>query len=175
MKSTTQALVIFLLLLSTNGFAQEKSKKQLKEERKIEERKQTEALVNSKTFIFIGKIAYPQGFKSVNLTTNTNFVRFSPEFIESYMPFFGKAYSGIGLSGDGGLKFEGKPEKFTIMKGKRDFQIDAEVKTNNDRYRLSLSVGLEGGFSSLTIISNNRSSISYNGEIIAPDQQKDKK
>ena len=61
------------------------------------------------------------------------------------------------------------------MKGKHDFQIDAEVKTNNDRYRLSLSVGLEGGFSSLTIISNTRSSISYNGEIIAPDKPKDNK
>ena len=175
MKSGILVLVTVLLVLSTSGFAQEKSKKQLKEERKIEAQKQTEVLMNSKVFVFVGRTAQPSSTRTIDLTTNTNYVKFSPELIESSMPFFGQAYSGIGYGGDQGLKFEGKPEKFIIKKGKKNYQIDAEVKGTNDRYKLSLSISFGGGLASLTIISNNRSPISYIGELSAPEKPKEKK
>jgi hypothetical protein len=77
-------------------FSQENSSKKSKEERKLEQQKQTEELVNSKTFVFVGTMAYPQGGKSVNLATTPNFIKFSPDMIESDMPFYGRAYSGAG-------------------------------------------------------------------------------
>ena len=84
--------------------------------------------------------------------------------IESEMPFFGKAYSGIGYGGDTGVKFKGKPEEFTVVKKAKNYQIDAVVKGTADNFRISLSVGFEGS-ATLSIISNNRSTISYQGEI----------
>ena len=117
-------------------------------------------------------MACPTGYRSVDLTTNSNYVKFSPDHIESYMPFFGKAYSGIGYSGDQGLKFEGKPGIFTISKGKKNYLVEAEVKGPNDLYRLSLSVYYDGS-ASLSITSNNRGFISYSGDISAQEKAKE--
>lgn len=168
MKIKTSISVIFLSLLMITGYAQEKSKKELKEERKIEKQKQTDVLVNSKMFVFVGKIAFPQGFRTMDLTTNPNYVQFHPDMIKSDMPFFGRAFSGVGYGdvgyGDVGLKFEGIPQEFTIEKGKKSYQIKAVVRGDKDTYRLSLSVFFEGS-ATLSISSNNRSTISYHGEL----------
>jgi hypothetical protein len=159
--------IIFVVIATffvTSGFAQEKSKKQIKEEQKKEQQQQTEAMVNSKTFVFVARTALPQGYKTVNLNTSEYNVTFKPEYIVSYMPFYGKAYSGVGYGGDAGLKFEGKPEEFTVTKSKKNYQVNAVVKGQNDVYTISATISFTGS-ASLTILSNNRSSISYNGEI----------
>ena len=83
--------------------------------------------------------------------------------MDGYMPFFGTATSGIGYN-DPTIKFKDKPETFNIEKKKKNFQIDGKVKGENDIYRISLSVMFEGN-ASLSIISNNRGTISYQGEI----------
>ena len=170
MKTKIKVFVIFLSLVVTAGFAQVKSKKELREERKIEKQKQIETLINSKEFVFIGRNASSQGFRTIDLTTNPNFVKFQPDSIKSEMPFFGRAYSGVGYGRDGGLKFEGKPQEFTIEKGKKNYQIKATVKGTNDVYMLFLSVSFEGS-AMLSISSNNRSSISYSGDIVAPSKK----
>jgi hypothetical protein len=162
--------ILFLLfsLAIINSYSQE-SRKELKERQKIENQKKTEALVNTKEFVFTARTALPQGGRSVNLTTRSNFMKFHPDLIESEMPYYGRAYSGAGYGGDSGLKFAGKPEKYTVVKEMKYYQIHAEVKSDNDTYKISLSVGFEGS-TSLTVISNNRSTISYQGDITAPEQ-----
>jgi hypothetical protein len=165
-------LVLFLAIFATTGFAQEKSKKQIKEEQKIEKQKQIDMLVNSKTFVFNATRALPQGGKSINLTSSYD-MKFSPDLIESYLPYYGRAYSGVGYGGDSGMKFDGKPEEFTVTKGKKNYSINAVVKGNNDTYRLSLTVSFEGS-GTLSITSNNRSFISYNGDITAPEKAEKK-
>ena len=107
--------------------------------------------------------------KTVDLTTRPNYVKFHPDLIESSMPYFGKAYTSVGYGNDTGLKFEGKPEKFTVTKVKNNYQISAEVKAGGDYFNLSLTAGLEGD-ATLTVMSVNRSSISYNGSISAPEK-----
>ena len=169
MKTRFSIIVLILSVVITNGFSQEKTKKELKEEKKIEKQKQVEAMVNDTNFVFVARTALPTGMKSVNLTTNQNYVKYQPDLIDSYMPFYGKAYSGVGYGADTGLKFQGKPEEFKVEKTKKAFQIDAVVKGTTDNFKLSLSVGFEGS-ASLTITSNNRSTISYQGEISAPEK-----
>jgi hypothetical protein len=166
MKTKLSLLIVVIFLTMNSGFSQEKTKKELKEERKLEKQKQTEAMINAKEFVFVARTA--------NLTTNPNFVKFQPEMIESEMPFFGRSYGAIGYGGDTGLKFKGKPEEFTIVKEKKNYQVDAVVNGTTDKYRLSLSVGFEGS-ASLSITSNNRSTISYQGEISAPEKPEEKK
>jgi Domain of unknown function (DUF4251) len=165
--------VLFILLVSFSCFSQESTKKQIKEAQKIEKQKQIEALVNSKQFVFTARNASPQGHKMIDLTTNPNYVEFQPDFIKSQMPFFGTAFSGVGYRSDAGLNFEGKPEEFTIEKGKKYYQIKVVVKGGNDSYRLTLSVYFEGG-ATLYINSNNRSSISYSGTITAIKKEEKK-
>jgi hypothetical protein len=174
MKAKFTTLLIVLLFLITNGFSQEKSKKELKEEKKIEKQRQTEAMINDTNFVFKARTALPSGMRSVNLSTNPNYVKFKPDLIDSYMPYFGKAYSGVGYGSDTGLKFTGKPEEFTIEKEAKAFQIDAVVSSTTDKFNISLSVGFEGS-ATLTITSNSRSTISYQGEISPPEKPEEKK
>jgi hypothetical protein len=170
--------VLFVLMLSaliiTPGFSQEKTKKELKEERKIEKQKQTEAIVNSKEFLFTARTAMPQGGRSIDLTTNPGSVKFHPDMIKSDMPYFGTVTGAAAYGGrDGGMKFEGKPEDYTVTAQKKGYQVNAVVKGENDTYRLSLSVSSEGS-SSLSITSNNRSVITYSGEISPPEKPSEK-
>jgi hypothetical protein len=154
----------FLIFSLTNALAQEKSKKQLKEERKLEKQKQTTILVESKEFVFVAETVLPQSGRTRTLTTNDYTVEFHPDFIKSDLPFFGRAYSGVGYGGDDGMRFEGKPKEFTIKKTKKAYEIKVEVKGANDTYLLLLSVYFDGN-ANLSINSNNRSHISYNGVI----------
>lgn len=171
MKTKNIFLVLLLSLIVTISFAQEKTRKQLKEARKIEKQKQTEILVISKEFVFVARNTSPQGFRNIDLTTNINYIKFQPDFIKSEMPFFGTAYSGVAYRGDGGLNFEGKPQEYTIRKEKKAYQIKAIVKGQYDVYTMYLSVFFDSS-ASLSINSNNRSTISYNGEISAIEKKK---
>jgi hypothetical protein len=168
MKGRAFALAFVFLAAGIISFGQEKTKKELKAEKKLEARKQVEALVTSKQFKFVGRTALPTGMRSVNLSSNPNFMKFSPELIESEMPFFGRAYSATGYGTDTGVRFKGKPEKFDIEKKEKTFEIEAEVKSTSDNFRISLSVGVEGG-ASLSITSNSRSTITYQGDIYPLD------
>jgi hypothetical protein len=158
-------MLIFVVFSHTNAVAQEKSKKQLKEEAKIEKQKQTALLVNSKEFVFVARTAISQGGRSINLTTDYT-VEFHSDLIKCDLPFYGRAYSGVAYGGDGGMKFEGKPTVFSIEKNKKAYVIKAEVRGERDSYSLMLSVYFDGS-AYLSINSNNRSSISYNGDIEA--------
>ena len=173
MKSKKTILVVLLLLVVSFGFGQEKTRKQLIKERKIEKVRQTTILIDSKEFVFVGKKAFPLGYGNIDLTTNPNYIEFKPDFIRSEMPFFGRGYSCIGYGGYSGLKFEGKPSEFTIVKGKKSYEIKATIKGEQDVFTIFMSVFFEGS-ATLTISSNNRSTISYNGEIFKIEKKGDK-
>lgn len=166
MRMKALAILMFIVCSSLIGYAQEESKKQSKEEKKSEQQKLIEDLLNAKEFVFKAKTALPQGAKTVHLTSSYEVI-FKPDFIKSYLPYYGKAYSGVGYGGDKGMIFEGKPEEFTVTGKKKNYQVDIVVKGETDTYRMSLSVSASGS-ATLGISSNNRSYISYNGEISAP-------
>lgn len=105
MKTLMTTLFLFFSILI--GFAQEKTKQQIKEEQKLAQQKKIEALVESKEYEFVADRANPQGIRSIDMTTNDNFLRFKKDTIHSSMPFFGRGYSGIGYGSGGGLDFKG--------------------------------------------------------------------
>jgi hypothetical protein len=166
MKTKIITLAVLLLFFISSASAQEKSKKEIKEEQKIEKQKQVEAMVLAKEFTFVGRMANPSGMRSVNLATNPNFMKFSPDMIESEMPYFGTSRSPV-YGGDAGLKFKAKPEEFTMEKGKKNYEGLVVVKGDNDKYKIYLSVSFDGS-ATLSVSSNNRSNISYTGEITQP-------
>lgn len=165
-------LLLIILVIPVGVHSQGRSGRVTEVEKEPGKEKQTELLVNSRDFVFRARRAIPSSGSSVDLTTNQNFVRFKPDFIESYMPFFGRAYSGVGY-GDTGLHFKGKPEEFTIERRRKNFEISATVRGETDNFKLFLTVS-PGGNATLSIISNNRQSISYRGEIRAPGKEKER-
>ncbi|MBK5213831.1 MAG: DUF4251 domain-containing protein [Flavobacteriaceae bacterium] len=128
-----------------------------------------ENLLNSKTFEFVANTAYPTSGIPKNLVGSNYSVTFSPEKIVSNLPFYGRAYSGMALGRDKGMRFQGKPENFTIEKNK-EYQGSATVNAENDTYEISLSVS-SSGYATITISSNDRGTISYQGEIVETQKQ----
>nr|WP_315197050.1 DUF4251 domain-containing protein [uncultured Flavobacterium sp.] len=159
----TLVLSFFLSFSMLIGFGQEKSKQQIKEEQKQAKQKKVEALVDSKEFEFEGDMAYPQRGRSIDLTTNTNYLRFKNDSIHSEMPYFGRAYAGL-VYGGGGLNFKGPIKDYSIAKNKKNFTIKGEVRDSSDSYQIILTIFFDG-VASLTISSNNRDSITYRGDV----------
>lgn len=160
----TVVLSFFLSFSMLMGFAQEKTKQQIKEEKKLAEQKKVEELLNSKDYEFVADWAYPQSGRSINLTSNSNFFRVKNDSVHSEMPFFGRAYAGVAYSGGGGLDFKGATKDYSMTKEKKNYIIKTEVKGNSDNYSIQLTVYFDGG-ASLNINSNNRASISYRGMV----------
>ncbi|HJS00863.1 MAG TPA: DUF4251 domain-containing protein [Flavobacterium sp.] len=172
MKTYRIVILFFLCFNVLIGFSQEKTKRQIRIEKRVEKQKEIEKLINAKEFEFVAQNTSSQFFRFVDLTTNPNFIKFKPDFIKSEMPYFGRGYSGLGYGGsDTGLKFEGKPEKFTVKKSKKGYIIDVSVKGQQDFFDMTLSVSFEGS-ATLSVTSNNRGPANYFGAISAIQEEK---
>lgn len=175
MKTNISILLLLIGFLNFPVFAQEKTKKELKAERDSQKQKEIESLINSRKFDFEAQKATPQGGRFIFLDYNTYFLKFNPEKTTGDLPFFGRAFN-VAYGGDGGIKFEGIPENIKIEKNKKSYTIKASVKGKDDVYNLMFSVFYDGS-ATLSINSNNRAFISYDGEIRAPkktDESKNK-
>lgn len=122
-------------------------------------------LLNSKNFEFIANTAIPLSGPPKNLVGSNYSITFSPEMVISNMPFYGRAYSGMQLGRDKGMRFAGMPENFRVTNTKNGYEVNTQIKGENDTYIVSITMG-NSGFATLSISSNDRSSISYQGEII---------
>lgn len=161
MKIHTILMTTLFCFILGNTFAQEKSVKAQGSNETIN-MSSIEELLNSKTFEFIANTAYPASGTPKNLVGSSYSVSFSPEMIISNLPFYGRGYSGMAMGRDKGMRFQGKPEKFSIEK-KKEYEVKTIVN-DGDTFEISLSVS-DSGYATLTISSNNRGTISYQGEI----------
>ncbi len=153
---------LFCFILSYAS-AQEKDLK-AKPDQEINNSSNIANLLNSKSFEFVANICYPTSGAPKNLVGNNYSVTFSPEEIVSNLPFYGRAYNATAMGRDKGMRFKGQPENFTVSKNK-EYQVNTTVRGESDTYELSLSVS-ETGYALLSISSNDRGTISYQGEIV---------
>jgi hypothetical protein len=172
MKTKITVLMLFCFF-NIAVFAQEKTKKELKAERELQKQKEIEDLINSKNFVFEAQKAQPLGSRQINLDYNTYFLKFNTTNTTCDLPFFGRAYY-VPYGGDGGFKFEGVPENIQIEKKKNSYDVKATVKGKDDVYSLYFSV-FSGGSATLSINSNNKVAISYQGVVSAPKKDESKK
>ena len=157
-------LLLSFILITSSLFAQEKTKKQEKEEQRLELQAAIEAIITSKTFNFQPGTAAAQGFRPVGISSEHNYVRFRPDSIVSKLPFFGQTYGSMAFGGDEGLKFAGVPENFTVTKKKKNIRVNALVKSEVNVHRLILTVRFNGK-ATLSVSSNNRSPVTFEGWI----------
>jgi hypothetical protein len=173
MKTKLSILLVLSCFLSVSVFAQKKTSKELKAEKELQQQKQIEALIDSKNFVFEAQKISPQGGRVIILDYNTYFLKFNPEKVTCDLPFFGRGFN-IGYGSEGGIKFEGAPENIKVEKKKKYYNLKVIVKGKDDIYNLIFSIFFNGS-TTLSVNSNNRSSITYYGEISAPKVDADKK
>ncbi|MEN2398637.1 DUF4251 domain-containing protein [Flavobacterium sp. MC2016-06] len=173
MKTKLSILLVLFCFLSFPVLAQEKTKKELKAEKELQQQKEIDALIASKKFVFEAQKVNPQGGRLIILDYNTYFLKFNTEKTTCDLPFFGRGFNVPYGGGDGGIKFEGTPENIRIEKKKKSSTFRATVKGKDDVYDLMFTI-FSNGSASLSVNSNNRSPISYDGVISAPKAEENK-
>lgn len=172
MKAKLLVLSLFLVL-GISVSAQEKSKKELKQERELKKQNEIKALLESQDFVFEAQKVTPQGGRLIQLDSNIYFLNFNKEKTTCDLPFFGRAFN-VAYNGEGGIKFEGKPENISIKNKKSSTILKATVRGRNDVYDLTFTIFYNGS-TSLNVNSNNRAPIYYDGIISAPKSDESKK
>lgn len=141
------------------------SKKADRKLKKVEAFEEMVELVKNKPIEFVAERAYPSGYRNVDLFSNPNHLRIDNDNADIAMPYFGRAYQ-VTPGERGGFYTESEIEdmKLEVNEKKRKVKMDFVLRNKNDLYTCSLEV-FGSGSATLSIISNNRNSISYNGSV----------
>lgn len=162
-------LFISLFLVSSISFAQtKKEKKQLKEEQKVQGFEEMKTLIDSNTFEFIGEWAISHRGRRINLITNPTFLRMNNQEADAFFPFFGERYSGAGAYGSdsGGIEFKTEVTNYDVsyIDKKKQVRIKFNAPGKGEKFEITMLV-FSNGNASVTITSNNRSIMKYDGSV----------
>jgi len=164
-----------ILLLVFVGFQPVigQSKKEAKETKKQQEYDAVKKLVNSKQFEFTGEWATSNSGKRINLMSNPTYIKMDNSSVDGYLPFFGRAFSGAGYGSDGAIEFKDPLEnhKVEFDDEKQTVNIKFNAKGDKDKYDVTIKV-FGSGSATITINSNNRSTMTYSGKIKALEKKK---
>jgi len=172
MKTQNRISILILLLMFVSGFSgyaqkgeKQQSRKKARHEKKMKSYEKVKELVSGKNFVFYAKRAFPTGYRSVDLTTNTGTIVIENDSVDADLPYFGRAYTSS-YSGEAGLKFSGniKDEKLEYRDEKFMVRYSFQVKGESDLFNVSMDISSDGN-ASVNINSQNRNSISYHGTI----------
>ncbi|WP_029903740.1 DUF4251 domain-containing protein [Prevotella sp. 10(H)] len=120
--------------------------------------------IESQNYRFVPTTALPTGGRSVNLSYSYS-LRVSKDSVDSYLPYFGRAYVAPSPTDEGGIKFVSTDFGYTVTKKKKDmWEIEIKPNDNSKRYQLNLQIG-DTGYATLSVRDNNRQSISFYGKI----------
>jgi hypothetical protein len=163
-------LSIFLAFSSTCIYAQntvQKSKKQLKAEKKAQQIKEIRDIVTSKNFIFKAESVNQVNAGTKKLTSDFG-IEVRNDSIFSYMPYYGNAYSRDYTSfKNSPMGFIQPMESYRQIRRKSGYAIDIKVKNQHDVIDLTFHIS-KTGITSVSASSINRQNITYTGEILIP-------
>ncbi|WP_321515312.1 DUF4251 domain-containing protein [Marinifilum fragile] len=164
MKNIKLIVVMICLLASANSFAQlsGKAKRQQKKELKMQE---IEQLVNNQKFTFIPRsLTTSSGYtKDLNFSYE---LELNQDSTKAYLPFWGRAYIAK-INDEGGILFETTADDLEIKTlNEKGFEVRFKAKGKEDTYQIKMEISKQG-YTSLFITSNNKSHISYYGQIEA--------
>ncbi|MBK5719422.1 DUF4251 domain-containing protein [Dysgonomonas sp. Marseille-P4677] len=120
--------------------------------------------LESQNYTFIPSTAIPMGGKSIHLNYSYS-LKVSKDTINSYLPYFGRAYVAPSPTDEGGIKFVCTDFVYTISDKKKGvWNVDIETKDGVKKYKLRLIVG-DSGYTTLSVQDNSRQAISFYGKI----------
>lgn len=120
--------------------------------------------IESTNYTFVPQTALPMSGKSISLDYSYS-LKVSKDTINSYLPYFGRAYTAPISPTDEGIKFTSKDFDYSVTKNKKGiWDVSITTKDTPRKYSLSLSVG-DTGYATLVVNENNRQPISFYGKI----------
>lgn len=125
--------------------------------------------IETPRFTFSAINAQPTGGRTVNLTSAYE-VKITPDTIQVYLPYFGRAYTAPIGNNEGGIRFTSTDFEYTSEKkrnGTYEITITPHDIENNNMLTglvMRLSAGVTG-YGTLSVQSTNRQNISFYGTI----------
>lgn len=162
---TFYVILVTVIFSFTIVGAQTLTKKEKREQRE----KVMKELIDSNRFVISVDKATPSKGKMRILSSDYTF-EMHGDSVNSYLPFFGRAYSVDYGSTDGGIKFDELYQDYTKKEKKGRYEISFKVRTTKDTYDVNLSIGFSG-YASIGIRSNNKSYISFGGQVLLPEDK----
>lgn len=165
----TIPVLLLLLTLGVGSFAQTSVKpKESEKTKKIKE------LIGNRSYQFQAQTVFPMSGRTRQIAGEGYDVTVSKDTVNSYLPYFGRAYAAPIDPSKGGIQFISKDFEYTEAPGKKGgWDITIKPKDVRDVQQFFLSVS-EDGYASLQVTSTNRQPISFNG-IIAEKRSRKKK
>lgn len=161
-------LFLAVVVVSSVSFGQTKEeKKKIKEEQKEQGFQEMKALIDSGAFEFVGDWAISQRGRRVNLMTNPNYLRMDNEEADAFFPFFGERFSGsAGYGTDTGIEFKTKVTKYKVTYNEKKKQVIVKfrAKSKYESYDVKMVV-FSNNKSAVTVTSNHRSLMNYDGKV----------
>jgi len=166
--------IILLMLVSVSMlYAQETrmSRKERKAAQKAQLVEKTKALVNSGTWQFDATRMLPSSGRSRTLTSSYRVIVKESE-IDSYLPYFGRAYRAEYGSTDSPMSFRGEISDLRVEDWKKGgWVISFKTDNKSDRLEYTFHIG-ETGSATLKVNSTNRQQISYYGDLTEIESRK---
>src|SRR5882762_6882726 len=153
----------FIAIISFSQAAHSQSTdKQEKENARIDSLKKA---IESRRFVFMAQSATPMSGRTRQLTYDYK-LDIRKDTIIADLPYYGRSYSPTYGSTDGGINFTTTNFDYSSKEGaKGGWDIIITPKEIRNVSRMSLNVS-NAGYSSLTVTSNTRQQISFNGHIV---------
>ncbi|MCM8570107.1 DUF4251 domain-containing protein [Gramella jeungdoensis] len=129
-------------------------------------------LISSRDFQIENDWANPSGGGNINLIGNPNFIRFSGDSVEVYLPYFGVRHAGAGYGREGGIKYKGPAEDFNISENaeKKNIEVDFEGKQGGENLEFHIKL-FANGSSFTSVNTSQRSTISYQGTVSRVEEE----
>ena len=159
--------ILLLVAFSLPVHAQSRNeRKEAKQQQRIIAFNEVKAIIDSASYIFTARRAYPQGGRSVDLTTNKNLLIIRNDSATADLSYFGRAYNIAYSMNAGGIKFDGTMNSYNLSENNKKLAliINFKVSTSNDSFDCTLEV-FSRSSANLSVLSQNRSHISYDGYI----------
>ena len=122
------------------------------------------SLLTNKTFVFKAQSAWPLQGTVIQLTQGYD-MKLLQDSINTYLPYFGRAYTAGYGTGEGGIKFTSKKFDYKLKeKNKGGWEITIRPYDAKDITELTYSISANG-YATLQVVSNNRQAISYYGVV----------
>lgn len=166
MKNLILTLVIIVIAVPMMG--QTKSeKKKIKKEQNLKDYAATKELIDSGNFQFIAEWARTQKGRRINLISNPNYLKINTMEADIHLPYYGVVHTpSAGFSSEGGIVVKDvvKNFKIDVKDKKQKITVRFDGKGKNDQYEFILFI-YQNKSATLSVNSNSRSSINYDGKI----------
>ncbi len=158
-----KTLKIFFVLLLIVGIGTLSEAQTTKANKKAVRQAAIKKSIDDRIFTFVANQATPLGKGPITLTSTYD-LRIKADSVISFLPYFGRAYFDVGYNQtDMGVKFTSTKFDYQVAERKKGGWM-ITIKPADVQHIASLILNISvDGYASLTISSNNRDVISYDG------------